>query len=169
MLYTIERGRITPHRLYGLLVSESDSLLLLRREDDFLFDGYAVVRKRDVTKAYSSEANAYCQKLMRKEGVWRTPPKSIRSLPLDSWEALFRALSGKVVVLENERKEDFWIGPIIQQDVRWVFIHYFDSTGDWMRLERVPYRVLTVLRFGDRYSTIHAKYLPPRPEDAGAR
>ena len=163
MLHTIERRRIDANRLYGLVVSESDTLLLMQREYDFAFDGYVVVRKRDVTKAYSSKGNAYCQKLMRKEGLWRVAPKWVRSLPLNSWEALFGALTGKVVVLENERSGDFWIGPVIEVGARSVLVHYFDSSGGWMSLERVPYRGITAVQFGDRYSTIHAKHLPPRP------
>jgi hypothetical protein len=82
---------------------------------------------------------------------------------LASWETLFTALFCKVVILENERQGDFAIGPVVACDDRSVWIHYFDGCGRWEAVERIPYRSITRIQFADHYSTIHAKYLPPRP------
>jgi hypothetical protein len=163
MLKTVERRRVAPHKLYGAIVSESSSLVLLHQEVDFQFDGYVVIRRRDITKLYPSESTAYCERLMRKEGTWSNPPKSIRSLPISTWFDLFSALMKTVVILENERRDDYWIGPVIDCDEKAVVVHYFTTTGRWLRPERVPYRFLTTAQFGGRYSTIHARHLPPRP------
>jgi hypothetical protein len=163
MLHTFERHRIDPHRLYGLLVAESDSLLLIQREDDFEFDGYVVIRRKDITKSFVGESNDYCERLMRKERLWRNPTKAIRSLPLSDWKALLTALSGELVIIENERKESFFIGPIVGCDARGVRIQYFDGCGKWQEIERVPYRAITSVQFGSRYIRVHGRHLPRRP------
>jgi hypothetical protein len=144
-------------------VSESKSLILIQREYDFQFDGYKIIRRRDISKSYTSDSNSYCEKLTRKEGLWKNPPKAIRALPLDDWRALLTSLIGKPVVIENERKGDFYIGPIVACEEHAVLIHYFDGCGQWQNVERVQYRAITAVQFGDRYSTIHYRHLPPRP------
>ena len=163
MIHTFERRRIDPDRLYGLIVSESHSLILIQQEYDFEFDGYVVIRRRDVSKSYTSDSNTYCERLMRKEKLWKNPPKSIRSLPLDDWRTLLTSLIGKPVTVENERKEDFYIGPIVECADHSVLIHYFDGCGQWKDIERIPYREITVVKFGNRYTTIHSRHQPPRP------
>jgi hypothetical protein len=163
MIYTFERKRINSKSIYGVIVAESSSLILIHYEDDFQFDGYMVMRRRDVSKWYTSETNAYCEKLMRKEGSWKNPPKAIRSLPLDDWRTLLTALIGKFVIIENERTEDYYIGPVVACEKSFAKIHFFNSCGEWWDLERVPYRGITSMYFGDRYSIIHSRHLPPRP------
>jgi hypothetical protein len=163
MIHTFERRQIDPNRLYGRIVSESKSLILIQRVHDFQFDGYMVIRRRDVSKSYTSASDSYVERLMREEGLWKNPPKSIRLLPMDDWQILLKSFIGKPVVIENERKGDFYIGPVLACDDRYVEIHYFDGCGVWQRPERVPYRGITSMQFGDRYSTIHYRHLPPRP------
>lgn len=163
MLQTFERRKIDSDRLDGLVVSESDTLVLIQRAYDFEFDGYIVIRRRDISKSFVGDSNAYCERLMRKEGLWRTPTQAVRSLPLADWQALLSALSGKTVIIENERKGDFFIGPIVSCDVRSAMVHYFDPCGQWREIERVPYRTITSVQFGSRYVTIHRRHLPPRP------
>jgi hypothetical protein len=165
MQYTFERRQIDPNRLYGLVVAESKSLILIQRECDFQFDGYVVIRRRDISKSYSSDSNSYSEHLMRKEGLWKNPSKAIRSLPLNGWRALLTSLTGKPVVIENERKGDFYIGPVVACEDHSVLIHYFDGCGQWQKVERVQYRGITLVQFGNRYSTIHYRHLPPQPNN----
>ncbi len=90
---TIERSKIDPHRLYGLIVAESQSLIAIQRECDFQFDGFVFIRKRDITRQIQgTEPQRYHASIMRKEGYWKVPPKSIKTLPLDSWQDLLLAL-----------------------------------------------------------------------------
>jgi hypothetical protein len=165
MLYTFERRQIDPNRLYGLVVSESKSLILIKYENDFQFDGYMVIRRCDVSKSYKSDSDSYCESLMRKEGLWKNPSKAIRSLPLKDWRVLLTSLIGKPVIIENERRGDFYIGPVIACEEHSVLIHYFDGCGQWQKVERVQYRGITSVKFGNRYSTIHYRHLPPQPKN----
>ena len=166
MIQTIERLKIDPNRLHGVVVAESEELLLIQREYDFEFDGYVAVRRRDITRSYPSESNAYCEELMKKEGLWKRPTKASRSLPLTDWQTILTALVGKPVIIENERNGDFFIGPVIECDARSVAVHYFDGCGNWGEIKRVAFRSITSVQFGSRYITVHSRHLTPRPHKA---
>ena len=163
MIHKFERRRIEQDNMYGVIVAESDDLLLIQHEYDFLFDGYRIIRQRDITKSYTNESNTYCTELMKKEGLWKLPSKAARAVPLDNWMSVFNALKGKFVIIENERQGDFYIGPILECDDRAVLIHHFDGCGEWQDIHRILYRSITLVQFGNRYIDVHAKHVPPRP------
>ena len=163
MIQTFERLNIDMNRLYGVVVAESSELLLIQHAYDFEFDGYVAIRRRDITKSYSSESDAYWELLMKKEGLWKRPTKASRSLPLTNWQTMLTAMIGKPVIIENERKGDFFIGPVIGCDARSVAIHHFDGCGQWVKIQRVAYRSITSVQFGSRYISVHSRHLPPRP------
>jgi hypothetical protein len=163
MLYTWLRKRIDSNKLYGAVVAESESLIMIHQEVEFQFDGYLVLRQKDISCAYTSETNAYFKSLMKKEGLWKTPTKFARSLPLDDWRSLLQALVGTVVAVENERLEEFYIGPVVECDERAVAVHHFDSCGDWQQIQRIPYRQITCVQIGNRYINVHSRHLRPRP------
>ncbi len=164
MLNRFERKKISEVIIRGTIVTESENLILIHQVDDFQFDGFIVLRKRDLTLAGTSDWERYYEKLIRKEKLWQNPPKSVRSLPLDDWRALLTAFIGKTVIVENERKEDFLLGPVVSCDERAVNLHQFDAAGAWENVERMLYRDITCVQFGDRYSTIYARHQSPRPE-----
>lgn len=102
--------------------------------------------------------------IMRKEGLWKSSPKSVRSLPVQNWRQLLSALKGKTVVVENERTEEFCIGPLVDCDAKAVFVHDFNPSGEWEEVRRLGLRTVTSIHFGDRYSTLYTRHLPPRPK-----
>ena len=159
MIQTFERRKIDPNCLYGTIVAEAKPLLLIHQEYDLLFDGFVVIRKRDITKAFSSLSNIYQEKLIRKEGNWTTPSKAIRSLVLDDWKSLLTSLKGMPMVIENERQGDIWVGLLTGCDNKSAIIRNFSPCGEWQDVEHVPYRLITSIKFGDRYTTTHFRYL----------
>ena len=161
-LVTIERIKLDPNRVYGVIVAQSPALTLLHHEYDLQFDEYMVVRTRDISLCTSSESNEYCERLMRREGLWQRVPRWVKSLPVGGWPELVADLVGKVVSLEDEIKEEFYIGPIREAQAKHAAIHYFDGCGQLQEVEKVAYRRITLLRFGNRYCTIHAKYMSCR-------
>jgi hypothetical protein len=158
-ILTVERERIDPNGLYGVVVGQSDALILLHEEYDLQFDGYSVVRRKDISKSYSSDSNDYCAKLMKKEGRWEQVPPRIKKLPLDCWANLLRRFVGRVVILENERTDEFHIGAVEEILETGVVVRTFDGCGEWTGNERVPFSKITRMKFGDRYSATHEKYL----------
>ena len=161
MLITVERSRIDPNRIHGQVVAESAFLLALQFEFDFQFDGFIFVRKRDITKRIEgTESQRYNSSIMRKEGFWKTPPKSITNLPLESWNDLVMALVDKPAIIENERKGDVWVGVLKGCTKTAAMIHYFSPTGIFDEtIDRVRFSSISALRYGDRYTSTHFKYL----------
>jgi hypothetical protein len=158
-LVTIERKRLDLNRLYGVIVARSSALLLLHQEYDFQFDGYCVIRTRDITLCNTSESNDYCQRLMRSEGLWKQAPSWVKKLSIGGWPELLADLVGRVVILEDESRGNFYVGPVLETGSKHVRLHYFDGCGRLGTVEKLAYSRITTARFGDRYSTIHAKYL----------
>jgi hypothetical protein len=158
-LVTIERKKLDPDRLYGVIIAQSPILTLLHPEYDFEFDGYMVIRTKDITVCESSESNDYCRELMRREGRWKPVPRWVKSLSIDGWPELLAGLVGRVVIVEDERKDAFHIGPLLEVQARHAVIHYFDGCGCLQEIEKVLFNRITAVKFGNRYATIHAKYL----------
>jgi len=158
-LVTIERKKLDPNRLYGVIVAQSPALTLLHYKYDFQFDGYLVIRTKDITLCNSSESLDYCQRLMRREGLWEKVPRWVKKLSIGGWPELVADLVGKVVILEDEVRESFHIGPLLEAQAKHAAIHYFDGCGKLQDVEKVAYSRITLAKFGDRYSTIHAKYI----------
>ena len=133
--------------------------MLLHRTYDLQFDGYLAMRTNDITLCNSSESDEYCRTLMRREGLWETAARWVRKLSIEGWPDLLAGLVGKVVILEDEVRESFHIGPLLEAGAEHAKVHYFDGCGRLQEVQKVAYSRITSLQFGDRYSTIHAKYM----------
>jgi hypothetical protein len=161
-IVTIERKKLDPDPLYGVIVAQSPALTLLHSEYEFEFNGYLVIRTKDITACNTSESNDYCESLMRREGRWERVPRWVKKLSIGGWPELLADLVGKVVILEDEPKQSFHIGTLLEAQAKHAAIHYFDGCGRLQDVEKVAYSRITLVTFGDRYSTIHAKYLLPK-------
>lgn len=160
MITTFIRKKIEDNKLYGFVIKESDELLLMAKQYDFQFDGYKVVRKKDITHREISDSNRYCAKLMRREKAWVKVPTWVRGLDLDSWPSLLRCIKTKVVILHNETIDGgFYIGPVLSLGSKKVELGWFDGEGNWGSPDTIQYSKITACDFLDRYSTIHSKYL----------
>jgi hypothetical protein len=165
MLVTIERKRLDPHRLYGVIVNESERLICLHREIDFQLDGYVFIRKKDITsRTFDTPSLKYSEALMRKEGLWLKPDRFVRQLDIESWETTVTALIGKPVMVENENKSAHtWVG-IVDACTRTIAtVHCFDGLGVFDDdPDRIPLRSVTSIQYGDRYTQTHYKHLKTR-------
>ena len=161
MLVTIERSKIDSQPLYGITVAESNLLICLQREVDFEFDGYVFIRKRDITdRIEGTESQKYHERLMRKEGLWQAPSRFAKNLPLGNWHELLLSLTGKPVLIANERKGDCWIGILKSSTTATTTMHCFDAMGFFDETSvPIPLRSITSVQFGDRYTSIHFKHL----------
>jgi hypothetical protein len=136
-LVTIECAKLDPNECYGVILAQSTTLTLLHRVDDFQFDGYVAVRNRDVTRCDSSESDDYYRTIMRREGLWETAPRSVKKLSVEGWPEMLAGLVGNVVILEDEVRESFHIGPLLETHAKHAAIHYFDGCGRLQDVEKV--------------------------------
>ena len=159
-LSEIERSRIDDRRIYGLVVKETDSLVLIHRVVDFLFDGILVIRQKDITdRINGSSRELRYENIMRAEGLWKTAGRFVNNLPILDWKELLDALIGKPVLIENETNSSCWIGVVEICGEKKVSLRCFDSLGvPDNDLTQVPYRNITAAQFGDRYTQLQSKY-----------
>lgn len=156
----ITRPDIDDHSLFGFVLESSDTLTLIAEEDDFCLDGYKVLRNCDIDIRKPTASTRYCTRIMKKEGLLDNiddPPQ----VDLSSWAALFSSLrrQDRFVIVEDEVRGQFLIGPIRRVNKKSVTINYFDGTGNWLGPENITYDEITCVSFGSRYIRMHRKYI----------
>ncbi|TCZ70440.1 hypothetical protein [Flaviaesturariibacter aridisoli] len=152
----------------GYLLVFSTDLLLLQREDEFLLNGYSVLRRRDLEGIRCGPYEKTLHKILRAEGVLEGTFGIEPPLPPDSWPDLFRALKRRdlhvIVECEEEEEPGFFIGPVELVSLHSVGVQTYDPDGQLAgQWSIIPFENITKVTFGDRYTTVFRKYLkPPR-------
>lgn len=152
--------------LSGFILGMSKQLLLLQLDNEFLLDGYAVIRLDDFDNLRHSSYERTHRKIFKAEGHLGAGYGFDRPLPLTNWTVLLKALKAYDlhVIIENINKNkdhlDFWIGPIKRVSEKSVSILNYDPDGRLdAKATAISLDTISVLKFGDRYSTTFRKYL----------
>ncbi len=146
----------------------NDRLFLGAEEDDFLLDGYAIRRFRDVTKAEIKDD--LCTNILKREGV--VDSIVLPDVDMTSWETIFTSLKGReknvIVEMEGPNRAEwaFVIGRIEKVYKKLVYIRHFDADGSWQTSPiKIPYTQITSVIFASRYVDTFSKYLSALPDD----
>jgi hypothetical protein len=146
----------------------SDKLFLGAEEDDFILDGYAIRRFKDVTKAQIKDD--ICNKILKKEGV--IDSIVVPDIDMADWETIFKSLQKRNhnVIVEKESlepdKSEFVIGRIEKIYRNFAYIRHFDADGVWQNGPyKIPYTEITSVTFDSRYITVYSKYLSNLPDN----
>jgi hypothetical protein len=150
--------------LSGFILGMSKDFLFLQLDNDFMLDGYAIIRQDDFDSIRLSSYERTQRKIFKAEGILGTSYGFDKSLPLTSWTNILKALKSYDlhVIIENIKKDylDFWIGEIKNVTEKSVSIHNYNPDG---QLDDKPKNIkldtISIIRFGDRYSTVFRKYL----------
>lgn len=158
MITTIKR-KIDANALTGFVVNKSNNLTLIAIIYDFIFDGFVIIRNKDIKSEIVSESNKYYLKLMKREKLWHKIPDNIKRINLETWESALNDIKSEVIILEDEINETFLIGPIIDNNKTYTSIFFFNGLGEYKNIEKIKHSTITICKFMDRYSATHAKYL----------
>jgi hypothetical protein len=150
--------------LYGFIIGMSQKFLFLQLDNEFMLDGYALIRLDDFDSIRHSSYERARRKIFAAEGFLTNGYGFDKDLPLTSWTDILKTLKKYDihVVIKNVRDGalDFWIGPITRVSDKSVSIHNYDPGG---KLDDKPTIInldtISVINFRDRYSTIFRKYL----------
>jgi hypothetical protein len=159
---TLERRELSADAWCGLPLMMSDDFVLLRALRDFYFDGFVVVRLRDITAVRSGEMERFMERVMRAEGFFDNlrPPKP---LLLRSWRTVLEGVRAHyrfaIVECENASDDGFYLGEIAEVDDDQMALFYIQANGvrDVVRTE-IPLDEVTVVRFDDPYVNLFGKY-----------
>jgi hypothetical protein len=150
--------------LSGFILAMSKNFLFVQLDHDFSLDGYAIIRLDDFDSVRHSSYEVTQKKIFKAEGILAASYGFDKPLPLTSWADILKTLKNYNlhVIIENINKDylDFWIGEIKRVTDKSVSIHNYNPDG---KLDEKPTNVkfdtISILKFGDRYSTTFRKYL----------
>jgi hypothetical protein len=148
----------------GFILSLSKDFLLLQVDNEFMLDGYAIIPKHKFDSIRCNKYDKIFKKIYKDEGLLSTQYGFNKSVSLKSWQDLFSNLKNLdfhvVIECEDKDKPDFIIGPIKRIYKDKVSIQYYDPTGKLDdKLTTAKYDEITIVKFGDRYTTTFRKYL----------
>ena len=148
----------------GFILLFSKDFLLLQVDNEFMLDGYAIIPKHQFDSIRCNKFDKTFRKIYKDEGLLSTLYGIDQTISLKSWPDLFSNLKKLdyhvVVECEDKDEPDFIIGPIKRIYKDKVSIQYYDPTGKLdNKLTTAKYSEITIVKFGDRYTTIFRKYL----------
>ena len=150
--------------LSGFILDMSKGFLFLQLDYDFMLDGYAIIRLGDFDSLRLSSYERTQRKIFNAEGIFSTSYGFDKPLPLTNWTDILKTLKSYDlhVIIENINKGylDFWIGEIKNVSDKSVRIHNYNPDGLFDdKPKNIKLDNISIITFGDRYSTIFRKYL----------
>ncbi len=159
---TIVREGENMEDLSGYIVGNSRRLVLLHQISNTLLDGYAVLRRRDVTKALHGRAEQFLHHVYISEGAAEEAVKP-KKISLTNFEVLFTWLKEAgmfaAVFGEEDEIDGYVLGKIIRVKSMHVTMRHVDETGHYEdAVVDVPYDEITKVEFGDKHSEMMKTY-----------
>jgi hypothetical protein len=150
--------------LSGFILDMSKGFLFLHIADDFMLDGYAIIRLDDFDSLRLSSYERTQRKIFNSESILATSYGFDKPLPLTSWTDILKAVKhyDLHVIIENINRDylDFWIGEIKNVTNKSVSIHNYNPDGQLDdKPKNIKFDTISIVKFGDRYSTTFRKYL----------
>lgn len=155
----------------GFILRMSNDFVFVQDTYDFMFNGYAIIKKDSIDKIRHSGFERTMRKIYKAEGLLTEGYGFDKYLPLTNWKDLLTTLKeyDYHVVIENFNEDylDFWIGEIVNVTDESIAIHNYDPNGI---LDEEPKSIsfdsISSLKFLDSYSTTFRKYLKRRKKKA---
>jgi hypothetical protein len=149
--------------LRGYILDMSRHFLLIQLDNEFMLDGYAIIKSNGLDNIRCNKYDKAQNKIFKAEGLLENYGL-INKIPLANWTEIFKTLKklNYCTIVENINNDylDFFIGPIKGASEKTVSIHNFDPSG---KLDSKPTNIkletISIIKFGDRYSTIFKKHL----------
>lgn len=161
-LCAVEREYVDTFSMYGFPFDMSEELIMIEFVYDFRGDGFKVIRKKDVTGVYCTEAEQFLEKVIKSEKTCFNEEKP--DVGIDSMRTLLCDLKNKgaLVTIECEDFEEniIVIGKITGVGEKDITMRTFDGRGVWDSDEaRVYIDDITCVSIGNSYVNIISKYL----------
>lgn len=148
----------------GFILSMSKDFLLLQVVFDFKFDGYSIIRMDQFDSIRYNKFDKTRKNILQAEGSFDKYYGHEGQISLTNWHDIFIDLEKLdyhlIIECENKKNPKFLIGPIEIVKKNKMDILYYDATGKLdKKASSVKYDDITIVWFGDKYSTTFRKYL----------
>ncbi|MBN2212320.1 MAG: hypothetical protein JW709_13060 [Sedimentisphaerales bacterium] len=148
---------------YGVPVLVSRSLLAFQEIRDFHFDGYRIVRLKDIVKIRRSKCDVVQEKILKHTGEFAkySIPGWLR---VGSWKILLKSIKGRnlcICIASGLMDVNvFVVGEIYALKDDAVVLKSFDAHGNWCKPKhRINYSDITEVSFGDEYSVTFNEFV----------
>ena len=153
-LVEIHRPPIDEHRLEGFLLERTKDLILLNliSTDVVCFNGYSVIRRRDVRKMKVKRKNAFMIRALELRGYVACKPSGIS---IASWPELLESVSQRFVLFTIHQEwldsEVCYIGRLAARTATTFGLKEIDPDARWSRSRTYNFKDLTKVDFGGGY------------------
>ena len=141
---------------YYYILDFNAKLFLGAVEDDFQLNGFQIRRMDDIKKVETR--NDVCTMINREREILKNVKKP--GINLGSWQTVFEGLQrlDGIVILENQYKDLFCAGKILEVQKKSMLFQEFDADGNWLEPQKMDFSELTSVTFQDRYSVTWQRY-----------
>ena len=159
---SIKRESLSDYFIYCFPICCSENLLLIEFVEDFLPDGYKIIRKDDITDIKRDESDEFAEYIFKQEGI--VHGEQIPDITnLDSIKEVLKQFvdSEENIIVECEADDNnFFIGKVIECGEDTFSFLDFDGVGKWSQFPiQVRYSKVTCIGLRGRYLKIMSKYL----------
>jgi hypothetical protein len=150
--------------LGGFILQQSDDFLLIQVEEEFLLNGYAIIRTEDIDEVICEDGENMIQEILEGEEIVKKSYGIDHELKMKSWKTIFKNLQELdfhvSVECEDLDEPTFIIGPIEKIGKEKLHVRYYSPSAILEKeTTKINLEDITLIKFGDRYSTIYRKYL----------
>jgi hypothetical protein len=148
----------------GFPLRTSEELCLIRDFYGFIPDGYSIVMLKDLTDIIRSEQPDLFDRMLVDEKITEQMDYSIFSGSLGSQRDFLQFVTEtqEIVVIQCDRKREFYIGRVKKVNKNYILFHYFSLDGIWKdSLDKISFSSITRITLRDKYCDTYSKYLPP--------
>jgi hypothetical protein len=151
------------NNIYGYLLENSASFLLVHKMIDFALDGYQIIPSDCFDSVRHNKFDKASEKILKAEGILKAEYGIKIDVDLTNWSGMFSSIQAAdlhvIVECEALKEPTFTIGQIRKVGKKSVKIANYDASG---KLAKKPASVnckdITLVHFADKYSTIFRKY-----------
>lgn len=148
----------------GQIVALSKDLLCYRAAADFYFDGYNIIRNKDVSEVILCDKNDnmnFISSIYRKENIFS---ELSFNYSVKSWGALFEELINSKIAISIEcafdDAIDYYLGWITGINNNIATVKCFDGSGYLFKDEiKVNLNFVSAVSIGNRYTEYMSKYV----------
>lgn len=148
----------------GQIAALSKDLLCYRAAVDFSFDGYKIIRNKDVSEVILCDKNdnmKFISSIYRKENIFSALSFNY---PIKSWNSLFEELINSKIAMSIEcafdDAIDYYFGWVIGIDNNIATLKCFDGSGYLFKDEtKINLNFVSAVSIGDRYTEYMCKYV----------
>lgn len=149
-------------KIFGFPLKVSDELCLLSYINDFLLDGYEIIKLKDLKSIRVNKTDEFHQSLMQKQGLinenlcFQSPLSGVETMP-DVLETIVK--NEEIIIIECEKIDEFYIGKVKKVNKSYVLFHNFDALGSWdEKYDKISIASITLVGLRSRYINVFTNH-----------